>query len=671
MYGAGSYYHWLSRFGTLNKNSQPALIFKQTMNDNIPEWRLHRFYQTRIPIFNGTSANQTGLIALSRALEIIEHGENGHKAKVLDIQSKLPILTRDEYKAQKNHRLQHVSIHCRYNNQYRDGDNAIDFTGIVLIDFDDVPIHDVDSLKRTLIEYPFVIAAYKSVSGKGVHAWVYCKGVEDIEDYKAVWRQLAITFYNNHSIKVCDGSNSITQLVCLSYDPNILYNTNPSPWRYRIDDDLEADYYRTFGKKKDIGKGEDIDLPSIDVELYQHFYSQFIEGNYYWNMILVDKEKGAPIPFIDAAYDPEQHSFKKAFSKDIISRCKFKNQSNTVGKWEYKFAALKLSINGNRKVVDGSRKSTLMSWLSTYALILRVNGQNISLVELLTLAHVLNDHICYDEYYHQSPIVIRHLHFVINNVWAIIQQNRFQPTFHPLQHIYNYDMMIECGTGAKNETFQSIYFSEIRKLSKNKHKVDVHFKLNQFEKSVPAGQIENITKKKELYARIANFHQVDYYTARNWINLVISDEGIRKGNHHILSMILLNIARNDTFSKLELQINQMIADNEYIKQKDVIKFMAKDISSASVKRHWKDIKERVDAHNQSLVELNFQAETLTANKAITGTKRWFIYKRDRKTIIAYKLDASSTRMALAENRTYVNIDSIRRAIGRTIWAQQS
>ncbi|MBK8873707.1 MAG: hypothetical protein IPN13_07225 [Bacteroidetes bacterium] len=132
--------------------------------------------------------------------------------------------------------------------------------------------------------------------------------------------------------------------------------------------------------------------------------------------------------------------------------------------------------------------------------------------------------------------------------------------------------------------------------------------------------MKTLPKKRSYMHALQIFHQVNYYTARNWINLVISDEGIRKGNHHILSMILLNIARNDTFSKLELQINQMIADNEYIKQKDVIKFMAKDISSASVKRHWKDIKERVDAHNQSLVELNFQAETLTANKAVEGVK---------------------------------------------------
>lgn len=641
------------------------------MNDNISEWRLQQIYQTPIPIFNGTSANQTGLITINQALEIIEHGENGHKEKVLDIHSKIPILSRDEYKAEKNHRLQHVSIHCRYHNQYREGDNAFDFTGIVLIDFDGVPIQEVDSLKRTLIEYPFVIAAYKSVSGKGVHAWVYCEGVEDMDDYKAVWRQLAITFYNNHSLKVCDGSNSTAQLVCLSYDPDILYNTNPSPWRYRIDFNLEADYYKTFGKKKDIVIGEYVDIPAVDAELYQHFYRKFIEGKYYWNMILVNKETGAPVPFVDAAYDLDKHNFKQSFSKDIISRCKYKNQSNTVGKWEHNFAALKLSINGNRKIVDGRRKATLMSWLSTYALILMLNGQNISLLELVTLAHVLNDHICYDEYYHQSPIVIRHLHFVINNVWAIIQQNRFQPTFHPLQHIYNYDMMIECGTGAKNETFQSIYFSEIRKLSMSKHKVDVDEKLNQFEKTITEDQIIHIITKKELFERISNFHRVDFYTARNWVNLVNNDAGISTGNHHTLSMILLNIARNDTFSKLESRISQMIADNQIIKQKDVIDLMTGDISITSVKRHWKDVKERVDAHNESVVELNFKSDALMANMAADEIKRWFIYQGDLKTIIAFKLDASSTRMALAENRTYVNIDSIKRAIGRTIWAQQS
>ncbi|MBK8873709.1 MAG: hypothetical protein IPN13_07235 [Bacteroidetes bacterium] len=42
---------------------------------------------------------------------------------------------------------------------------------------------------------------------------------------------------------------------------------------------MEADYYRTFGKKKDIVIGVDVDIPPVDTDLYQHFTEQFIEGS--------------------------------------------------------------------------------------------------------------------------------------------------------------------------------------------------------------------------------------------------------------------------------------------------------------------------------------------------------------------------------------------------------
>lgn len=641
------------------------------MNDNIPEWRLQGIYQTLIPIFNGTSACQRDLITINRALQIIELGEKGHREMVLDIQSKIHILTRDEYKTQKNQNLQHVSIHCRYQNEYRDGDNATDFTGIVLIEFDDVLTKEVDELKRTLIEYPFVIAAYRSVSCQGVHAWIYCEGVENMDDYKAVWRQLAITFYNNHFMRVCGGSNATTQLVCLSFDPNILYNTNPLPYRYRIDDNLELDYYKTFGKKKDLVDCGDVDFPPIDAALYQHFYRKFIEGKFYWNMILVDKDLGTPVPYANVTYDPDKHLFKKTFSKNIISKCEFRNQSNTVGKWEYKFASLKLSINGIRKVVDGSRKATLISWLSTYAFILRLQGQNISLSELVTLAHVFNDHICYDELYRRSPIVIRHLHFVISNVWAIIQQNKIQPTFVPREHIYHSDIMIECCANAKKESFPIVYFSEIRRLSKDKHKIEVHKKLNLFEGSVQVELIKNINTKKELYGRIADFHKVDSYTARNWINLVNIGEGINEGNHYVLRLILLNITQNDTFSKLELRINQMISNNQSIKQKEVIDLVKKDMSSATVKRHWPKIKERVDIHNHLVKEVNFRPKNSNTNEPLESIQSWVIYRGALKAIIAFNLDLPSPRIDNFEMRNHVVINLREGTLIKTIWKQQA
>lgn len=570
------------------------------MNEINTEMQLQGIFLTKLPIFRGTNPVQINSLSVLEVLKIIEVGENGHKELVQNIQRRIPTLSKKSYKKEKSKKILHTSIHCNYDNERRHGNNVKDFTGIVLLEFDDIPKSEIENLKKLLIEHSFVIAAYKSVSGRGVHAWVYCAGIENMDDYKAVWRQLAITLYNLHGISVCTESNLSTQLVCLSYDPVILYNLATSPWRYRIDDQLETDYFKTFGKKKVTNTICEVDIPSVDTDLYLRFTDKFINASYYFQLVLIDKISGHPVSYLNLEYNPNQHSFTKSISREYISKLRYKNQSNTVGKLEYKYAAISLSINGKRKICDGERKATLISWLATYALILKFQFREFTLSELVTLAHVLNDNICYDEYYNRSPIVARHLEFVINVVWNIIQTENYQPTFSPHEHIFNNDLLRECGEGNTTETFHSVYMSEIRKLNKEKYNDNVYTNLIQFEKSLSAIQIEEIKTKKKLYEYLALFCDVSFQSAKNWINKAVKEKGINEENYPVLSLILLTIDQHDTFLIFNEAMDKLFAETQIIKQKDVIKLLNKDMKIATVKRHWKTIKPKVTAHNNPL-----------------------------------------------------------------------
>ena len=91
---------------------------------------------------------------------------------------------------------------------------------------------------------------------------------------------------------------------------------------------------------------------------------------------------------------------------------------------------------------------------------------------------------------------------------------------------------------------------------------------------------------------------------------------------------------------------------------------------STVLRHWSKVKEKIAKHNQSLNELNLKSKPLIVNVANEGGRSYVIYKGNLKTIIAYKLDTSTSRMDYRVKRTYVKIDTMEGAIGKTVWAQQ-
>ncbi len=81
--------------------------------------------------------------------------------------------------------------------------------------------------KKELSGLPFIIAAWISTSGKGVHAIAYVE-FSNLEQYHFAFYYLSVFFKKEFAISLCQGSNASTQLTFMPYDANPFINQCPT-----------------------------------------------------------------------------------------------------------------------------------------------------------------------------------------------------------------------------------------------------------------------------------------------------------------------------------------------------------------------------------------------------------------------------------------------------------
>jgi len=103
-------------------------------------------------------------------------------------------------------------------------DGIIEFTGLMPFDFDKLSKQDAKDLKRELMQFPFVIAAWLSSSGHGVRGLVSVPKSNDINQYKLRFKALQQEF------KIYMGFDEAPKNPVLplfySIDTELLYNAD-------------------------------------------------------------------------------------------------------------------------------------------------------------------------------------------------------------------------------------------------------------------------------------------------------------------------------------------------------------------------------------------------------------------------------------------------------------
>lgn len=124
---------------------------------------------------------------------------------------------KDELKS----KLYYFSPCCFTDGLGRKYNNIVSFTGLAVLDFDNLTEQEAIDLKEWLFnEYKFVIASFLSSSKKGVKVLCRIPEVKSVEEFKAVFYGMAVTM---QWIKGFDGSSQNCMLPnYLTYDYDLL-----------------------------------------------------------------------------------------------------------------------------------------------------------------------------------------------------------------------------------------------------------------------------------------------------------------------------------------------------------------------------------------------------------------------------------------------------------------
>lgn len=287
--------------------------------------------------------NTNQIITLGHLFNIIK--SNSHFNRVKEVRSSTNYL-----KAREN--LPLVDVRCTYlPNQGRTTDGRRKYNGLIFLDFDDV--ENPTQIKTLLIELPFVFAAWRSTSGKGVHGLAYSSLIKDDETYVKCWHQL-YTYFQSIGLNLCENSKNITQLTFISSDGNILINQNVQSFFFKIEDKQKNEV------KKEL-KNQVYTL--LDLDFYVDKFN-----SYYVKKYIINKESNQPILYDNnIQYDESVHYLVDHLTEEQLSN--LKNNSNTMCYFKEPISTIKINLYPKLIFKDGSRKRTIKAIIANYLFI--------------------------------------------------------------------------------------------------------------------------------------------------------------------------------------------------------------------------------------------------------------------------------------------------------------
>jgi hypothetical protein len=339
-----------------------------------------------VPLFEIIKCIQTGIPLIKNAPSMKEKVEQLRALKLCDP---------SQFKVQKEE-CPNVSYHASFNT-YLAEINITNWNGILPLDFDLKDVNAIlpSDLISRLSKFDFILSAWISVSGTGVHALAYIPNIINKESFKGAYRELTVLFKNKLNVLLDQNSNHSTQILFLSYDPNILINKSPVGFRYNFNELIKDEYYRLFPLKVMENNIESVAIENFNFQKRIYNYWQNKLSSYYASLLLFDRVSKKPVQYNEnLKFDVQKHYLQKFVYSTLISNQKYHNNHNTLAYIPEGVASVNLYIYSSRKFFDGHRRAALQAIMFKLAFIMcqmnKRSYSNLDLESFYYIAAVLN-----------------------------------------------------------------------------------------------------------------------------------------------------------------------------------------------------------------------------------------------------------------------------------------
>lgn len=211
------------------------------------------FEETRITRYRGVRDTAGTVVSVSAVFSAIQHGGYfGDAQSLAHWTARLRSMSTDDYKNAKTG-LPAVTFSGEFTK--RDSACLKMHSGLVILDFDGIPIADLPALRAAIWEYPFVAAVFISPSGAGLKAvCAVSPSPADATEHKACYPQVEAAV---HALSVRfggldTGGSDAPRLCFLCHDSDLRVRSEVSPlsWAMPVSDEQAAEQLRAQKAKR-------------------------------------------------------------------------------------------------------------------------------------------------------------------------------------------------------------------------------------------------------------------------------------------------------------------------------------------------------------------------------------------------------------------------------------
>ncbi|MEI8047353.1 MAG: VapE domain-containing protein [Bacteroidota bacterium] len=169
---------------------------------------------------------------------VLDHIQNGrYREQIENLRALLLQGKKDEYKSRKK------SLPAFTTSATFMGGRKMEFlqeyTGIVILDFDEIPDNQLLILKSTASAIPFTLACFISPSNNGLKILIQTDA--KLENHEAVFNELKMVYEDLLNFPIDPSGKDVTRLCFFSYDPELYFNSSSETFSTRttmIDNDI-------------------------------------------------------------------------------------------------------------------------------------------------------------------------------------------------------------------------------------------------------------------------------------------------------------------------------------------------------------------------------------------------------------------------------------------------
>ncbi len=295
-----------------------------------------------------------------------------------------------------------------FTSQGRRAANQGAYTGIIMMDFDDIPADQVERIRELVNADPHTLLSYVTLSGKGLRVFVWIEVVpRDKAEFLAAWKMANEYYATLTGFAYDEQCKNANRMSVLCYDPKAFFNPGSLP--FPMTAETGADVSLPVRHRTSAAKAEEVVRAAVERDgkryVPGHHHEYIVQCLFLMNRLGVPEDEAV-------AWAKQEFADSDAPDNNVEAITRGIYHGHTAQHGKLQLCRLKQSVNYEPSTDRGGRRKASVKQMQTYI------GERFQLRRnLFTLMVEYHDGI------HWQPIDDR----MENSLWCRMEQEGMNP----------------------------------------------------------------------------------------------------------------------------------------------------------------------------------------------------------------------------------------------------